>query len=119
MLRWAGMARRIRPPADPALRAAWRALQELGSVGPACAEDLLLLGVRSVDDLRGRDPNALYRELCERTGVRQDPCVEDVLRCVVAQADHPDLPAEYRRWYLWTPLRGSPRGSLPDDLAER
>jgi hypothetical protein len=113
------MARRSRGPGDPTLRAAWRALQALGSVGPACADDLLLLGVRSADDLRGRDPNALYAELCERTGVRQDPCVEDVLRCVVAQADHPDLPAEYRRWYRWTPLRGSPRGTLPAEIAER
>ncbi|MDA0373143.1 MAG: hypothetical protein O2865_05130 [Planctomycetota bacterium] len=106
--------RKLRGPTDPELRAAWRELQSLGSVGPASADDLLLLGIRSVADLEGRDPNVLFAELCERTGTRQDPCVEDVLRCAVAQADHPDLPPEFRRWHLWTPLRGQPRGSLPE-----
>src|SRR5262249_55063382 len=50
---------------DP--KAAAREFQRLGSVGPACAQDLVLLGFRSIDELRGQDPVALYGRLCELT----------------------------------------------------
>ncbi len=90
--------------------------QQLGSIGPKCAQDLVLLGMRRIADLAGRDPNELYRRLCELTHTRQDPCVEDVLRCAVAQADHPNLPAEWREWHRWTPHRGTKRGALPSEL---
>jgi predicted DNA-binding transcriptional regulator YafY len=100
-------------PADPGERAAWRAFQQLGSIGPACAQDLLQLGFRAVDELRGQDPRALYQRLCELTGSRQDPCVEDVLRCAIAQADDESLPAPLRQWHRWTPLRGEPPSARP------
>jgi predicted DNA-binding transcriptional regulator YafY len=100
-------------PADPGERAAWRAFQQLGSIGPACAQDLLQLGFRRVDELRGQDPRALYQRLCELTGSRQDPCVEDVLRCAIAQAEEPGLPAPLRQWHRWTPLRGEPPDARP------
>ena len=100
-------------PADPGERAAWRAFQQLGSIGPACAQDLLQLGFRAVDELRGQDPRELYQRLCELTGSRQDPCVEDVLRCAIAQVDDEALPAPLRQWHRWTPLRGEPPSARP------
>src|SRR5262249_49542905 len=100
-------------PADPGERAAWRAFQQLGSIGPACAQDLLQLGFRAVDELRGQDPRALYHRLCELPGSRQDPCVEDVLRCAIAQVDDEGLPAPLRQWHRWTPLRGEPPSARP------
>jgi predicted DNA-binding transcriptional regulator YafY len=103
-------------PQDPAERAAWKAFQQLGSIGPACALDLVQLGFRAVEELRGTDPNELYTRLCELTGARQDPCVEDTLRCAVAQAERPDLPEKWRQWYHWTPLRGQPAGTWPAEL---
>src|SRR5262249_11559389 len=83
---------RGKTPVDPEERAAWREFQTLGSIGPACALDLLQLGFRKVADLRGQDPNELYARLCEMTGQQQDPCVEDTLRCAIAQAEVPELP---------------------------
>ena len=106
-------------PTDPAERAAWRTFQQLGSVGPATAGDLLLLGFRTVDELRGQDPRVLYDRMCALTQSRQDPCVEDAFRCVIAQAEHPDLPEPWRQWHHWTPLRGQPPGSLPPELQLR
>jgi predicted DNA-binding transcriptional regulator YafY len=103
-------------PKDPAERAAWREFQRLGSVGPATAADLLQLGFRRIDDLRGQDPIALYERLCALTGRRQDPCVEDTLRCAIARAEQPELPERWRQWHRWTALRGRPAGSLPDEL---
>ena len=52
-------------------------LTDLPNVGPAMARDLELIGIRAPKDLEGCDPFELYSLLCERTGVRQDPCVLD------------------------------------------
>ncbi len=108
--------KRVAPPDDPEEREAWKAFQELDSVGPACAKDFLLLGFRKVADLKGQDPNVLYARLCELTKTRQDPCVEDVLRCAVVQAEIPNLPKKWRDWWTWTPFRGLSAGELPPEL---
>lgn len=100
-------------PADADERAAWRTFQQLGSVGPATAGDLVQLGFRRVDELRGQDARELYARMCALTGTRQDPCVEDVFRCVIAQAERPDLPERLQQWHHWTPLRGQPPGTMP------
>lgn len=53
-------------------------LTDLPNVGPAFAKDLHLLGINSPFDLRGKDPLEMYQQLCNKTGLRQDPCVLDV-----------------------------------------
>lgn len=109
-------SKRSAPPDDPAQREAWKNFQQLGSVGPATAKDFLLLGFREVADLKGQDPLALFARLCELTNSRQDPCVEDVLRCAIAQAEHPQLPQKWKDWWSWTPWRGLSAGELPPEL---
>ena len=63
------------------------ALQTLPSIGPRLAEKLLLLGVSSPADLRGRDPESLYDELQSRLGP-VDRCVLYAFRCAVYAAEH-------------------------------
>jgi hypothetical protein len=87
-----------------------RRLRDLVSVGPAAEEDLALLGITTVDGLRGRDARVLYERLCRATGVRQDPCCEDVFAAAVAQAEDPALPEERRRWWWWSRVRKARRG---------
>jgi hypothetical protein len=82
-----------------------RRLRDLSGIGKAMLRDFDLLGVRSVAELARRSPDRLYLTLCEKTGVRQDPCVLDVFRCAVAQARDPELPAEQRNWWYWSRLR--------------
>jgi hypothetical protein len=53
-------------------------LTDLPNIGPAMAADFELLGIHTPAQLVGHDPLVLYHRLCERTGVRQDPCVLDV-----------------------------------------
>jgi len=110
---------RQRAPDDFIERAAWREFQQLGSIGPACARDLLQLGFRAIAELRGQDARVLYQRLCALTGTRQDPCVEDVLRCAIAQAEQPSLPERWKQWHRWTELRGTPAGTLPKELRQR
>jgi hypothetical protein len=91
--------------------------QALGSVGLETARDFVALGFTRVAELSGHDPRELYARMCALTHSRQDPCVEDVFRCAVAQSERPDLPARWREWHRWTPLRGAPPGTLPPELA--
>ncbi len=39
-------------------------LTDLPNVGPACAKDLLLLGINSPIGLHGKDPLEMYQALC-------------------------------------------------------
>jgi len=73
-------------------------LQKLMNVGPRIAEDFVALGITGIDDLARRDADDLFRELCERTGERQDPCVLDTFRAAVDQAR--GLPG--RPWWLYS-----------------
>lgn len=61
-----------------------RALTDLPNVGPATAKDFLRLGIRSPEQLVGADPLMLFRQLCEVTGVRHDPCTLDVFMSAVS-----------------------------------
>lgn len=58
-------------------------LEDVPNVGPATAGDLRRLGITRPAQLVGKDPYRLYDRLCERTGVRHDPCVYDVFISVV------------------------------------
>ncbi len=71
------------------------------NVGPATADDLIRLGYRAVEELRGADATTIYQRLCEIDGVRHDPCVHDVFASVIDQAD--GKPA--RRWWLYSQER--------------
>jgi len=82
-----------------------RKLRDLVSVGPAIAADFALLGISSVAELAKQEPEALYKELCRKTGVHQDPCVLDTFCAAVAQARDPKLPLEKCKWWYWSGLR--------------
>jgi hypothetical protein len=63
--------RRMRGRRDPE----W--LTALEEMQMKVAADLRLLGVAKPADLVGRDPYAMYDELCQVTGRRHDPCLLD------------------------------------------
>lgn len=58
-------------------------LEDLPNVGPAMVRDLRLLDIHAPADLIGQDAYAMYKELCLRSGVRQDTCVLDVFLSIV------------------------------------
>lgn len=83
-----------------------RRLTDVPNVGPATARDLERLGILRPLDLRGRDPRALYDELCALTGARQDPCVLDVFTAAIDFAEG----APARPWWAYSPRR---KGQIP------
>jgi Pathogenicity locus len=53
-------------------------LTDLPNIGVSLAGDLQMLGIDRPEQLRGRDPYAMYESLCAITRIRHDPCVLDV-----------------------------------------
>src|SRR5262245_11438742 len=76
-------------------------LEEIPNVGPAIAADLRQLGITSPIDLVGRDPYAMYEDLCGKDGQRHDPCLLDTFIAAVRyMAGEPKKP-----WWKYTAER--------------
>jgi hypothetical protein len=76
-------------------------LEEIPNVGPAVAGDLRRLGITSPGELLGRDPYAMYDDLCRISGQRHDPCLLDTFIAAVRfMAGEPKQP-----WWKYTAER--------------
>ena len=82
-------------------RISLRQLQEIPGVGKSIAVDLWELGIRSVDDLKGKDPERLYSKRCEQVGMRIDPCLLYVFRGAIYYASHTRHDPELLKWWNW------------------
>ncbi|MDR0137736.1 helix-hairpin-helix domain-containing protein [Metabacillus idriensis] len=77
--------------------------QSIPSVGPKLAHNLAVdLGFSSLEPVKNRRGEELVDELEKKYGVWMDPCVEDVMRCVVHHANHPDSD---KNWWDFTAER--------------
>ena len=76
-------------------------LEDIPNVGPAIAADFRKLGITSPAGLPGRDPYALYDELCRVTEVRHDPCVLDTFIAAVRYMEG----GPKRPWWAFTAER--------------
>jgi hypothetical protein len=70
-------------PGKPSVRRDMARLEDIPNIGPAVAADLRQLGIRSPGELLGRDPYAMYDDLCRITGLRHDPCLLDTFIAAV------------------------------------
>jgi hypothetical protein len=76
-------------------------LQIIPGVGPSLAQDLIRLGIVRVSQLRGADPERMYRDLCALRGKQVDRCVLYVFRCAVYFASHSVHDPERLKWWNW------------------
>ena len=76
-------------------------LQTIPGVGPKLAEALRALGCRCVEDLRGRDPQRMYDDLCKQRGRHIDRCVLYVFRCAVYYASRKRHDPRLLKWWNW------------------
>jgi hypothetical protein len=58
-------------------------LEDIPNIGPSIAADLRQLGITTPDDLPGRNPYAMYDDLCRITDQRHDPCLLDTFIAAV------------------------------------
>lgn len=82
-------------------RSSLKELRTISGVGPNIAEHMWKLGIRSVADLRGRDPEEIYRALGEREGGPVDRCALYVIRRAVYYASHTKHDPEKLKWWRW------------------
>lgn len=78
-------------------------LTRIPGVGKSIANDLWNIGIRSIADLRGCDPEALYHMSNELAGVKQDRCLLYVFRSAVYYAETPVGEQETAKlqWWNW------------------
>src|SRR5262245_37099067 len=86
---------------DPKTMAAVRDLRRIPGIGPSLARDLVDLGILRVDDLRGRNAEQLYDNLCSLRGAHQDRCVLYTFRCAVYFATQPNPRPQLLKWWNW------------------
>lgn len=82
-------------------------LTDLPNVGKTVAGDLRQLGILAPEQIRGRCPFELYRDLCLMTGERQDPCLIDVFMSVTSFLEG----NEAEPWWHFTAERKSMLGT--------
>ena len=80
---------------------ALKELRQIPGVGVSIANDLYELGVRSIPDLKGKDPERLYLKRCAQQGTQIDRCLLYVFRCAVYFASHKRHAAERMKWWNW------------------
>jgi hypothetical protein len=76
-------------------------LQVIPGVGPSIANDLHELGIRSVEQLKGKDPERLFEKRCHQEGILIDRCLLYVFRCAVYYASAKRPRPELLLWWNW------------------
>jgi predicted GIY-YIG superfamily endonuclease len=76
-------------------------LEDIPNVGPSIAADLRQLGITTPAELPGRDPYAMYEDLCRITGQRHDPCLLDTFIAAVRYMEG----APKKPWWKYTAER--------------
>ncbi|WP_094227449.1 helix-hairpin-helix domain-containing protein [Methanolobus psychrotolerans] len=76
-------------------------LMRIPGVGKMTAEDLWNLGMRNIADLKERDPEELYLQLCDLHGTKLDRCVLYVFRCAVYFASSDEHDPQLLKWWNW------------------
>jgi hypothetical protein len=70
-------------------------------VGKSIAGDLNSIGIMKVEDLKKKNPQILYENLCDVQNVMVDRCVLYVFRCAVYYAERKKHDPELLKWWNW------------------
>ena len=80
---------------------AFKELQEIPGVGKSIAQDLYDLGICKIADLKNKDAEGMYKQLCTIRGQHIDRCMLYVFRCAVYYASHQRHNPELLKWWNW------------------
>ena len=78
-------------------------LTQIPGVGRSIANDLYNIGIKHIDDLKGKDPELLYDQSNRFAGCIQDRCLLYVFKCAVYYAETPvkKQDKEKLKWWNW------------------
>lgn len=80
---------------------ALRAFRTIPGVGKNIAQDFWNIGLRSLEDLRHANPDALYEKLCIYEGQHVDRCMLYVFRCAIYFVSENNHNPELLKWWSW------------------
>ena len=75
--------------------------QIMPGIGKACSLDLWNIGLRKIEDLKGKNPTVLYNKLNTVTGLTHDICMLYTFRCAVYYATEKQHDLEKLNWWYW------------------
>ncbi|MCE5249223.1 helix-hairpin-helix domain-containing protein [bacterium] len=75
-------------------------LTVIPGIGKSMADDLRNIGINTVNDLKGKNPENLYELSNEYAGTIQDRCVLYAFRCAVYFAEG-GRDVEKLKWWNW------------------
>lgn len=76
-------------------------LQTIPGVGKSIEKDLNSLDIYKVEDLKNKDPEILYSNLCDLSGTKIDPCVLYTFRCAVYFSKTKNKNPKLLKWWNW------------------
>jgi hypothetical protein len=76
-------------------------LQQISGVGKSIANDFLNIGIRSIANLKNKNPQKLYEKICAYEGRAVDRCMLYVCRCAVYYASETTHDPELLKWWNW------------------
>ncbi len=76
-------------------------LRSIPGVGPSIESDMVEIGIKCVADLRGKDPEDMYRILTYVRRTYIDRCVLYVFRAAVYYAENEVHDPELLKWWNW------------------
>ncbi|MBS1774037.1 MAG: DUF4332 domain-containing protein [Bacteroidetes bacterium] len=78
-------------------------LRQIPGMGISIANDLWNIGIKSVADLRKKNPEQLYHQSNQFAGAVQDRCLLYVFRCAVyyAETAKQNRDQEKLKWWNW------------------
>ena len=76
-------------------------LEKIPGVGKSIARDLQNIGINSIADLRGKNPETLYAQSNQFAGITQDRCLLYVFRCAVYFAGQENPEPAKLKWWCW------------------
>ena len=76
-------------------------LEIIPGVGKSIAEDLRNIGIQTVADLKGKDPEKLFERSNRFEGKIQDRCLLYVYRQAVYFAENSSSDIEKLKWWNW------------------
>lgn len=76
-------------------------LLKIPGVGKSIASDLIDLGIKRIEDLKGNNPEKLYEYFCVLRGQKIDRCMLYVFRCAVYFASNNEHDPDKLKWWNW------------------
>jgi Pathogenicity locus len=76
-------------------------LEKIPGVGKSIARDLQNIGIHSIADLKGKNPETLYAQSNQFAGITQVRCLLYVFRCAVYFAGQENPEPDKLKWWNW------------------